>query len=134
MAKRTQPIKINDTTYLMTFGLGFLERLNEKYRLEMDNGMSMDFGIHQAMIELSNNNPLTIAYIIQFATADNHNKPSREDIEDYIDEQTEDDKSEEKLFSDFLEYLKKAPGAARIFKKAKEAQAKLKKEETQEEK
>lgn len=132
MAKRTQPIKINGKSYLMTFGLGFLERLNERYRLDVGENVTLDFGIQQALAELSNSNPLTVAYMIQFSTADNHNKPTLQEIESYIDEQLESEETAEKLFTDFLDYLKTAPGAARISKKAKEAEAKIQKEKEQE--
>lgn len=127
MAKRLQKITINGKTYLMNFGLGFLERLNAKYQLDAGNNFSLDFGIHRAMAELTNQNPLTVAYMIMFATADNHHKPTQEEVEDYLDEilDNEDEEVANKLFADFLDYLKKAPGAARIFKKAKEAQTKL---------
>lgn len=118
MANNKKPLKIGNETYLMTFGLSFLERLNEKYSMEQ-SGMDVSFGVPKAMVELQMGNAALLADIIRFATADLVNPPSEQEIEDYVYEQTEDPDTE--VFATFFDNLMLAPGAKRMLKLTEQA-------------
>ena len=119
MADRTAKLTIDKKTYLMTFGLGCLSRLNQAYQLDQ-NGFKVGAGIPTAFAELSMGNFNVVADIIRFSTADNVNRPTDEEIEAYIYECADDDDST--VFEDFLDYLKMVPGAKRFFNQAKQAE------------
>lgn len=126
MADRTAKLTIGDNSYLMTFGLGCLARLNQKYVTEKD-GIKLSVGIPNAMAELALGNFEVVADLIRFSTADNVNRPSEAEIEAYIDMRDQEDDTT--VFDDFLTYLKMVPGAKRFFKEAEVAQQAMEKTE-----
>lgn len=129
MAIPTAKITINNETYLMTFGLDFLEQLNSKYQIH-SNGFPISIGLQKALTELQMKNPVMIKDMILFATATNHSRPSEEEVEEYIFEQLSTEKKEDKLFDDFFGYSKKLPGATRLLKLAEEEVKKAEEKET----
>jgi hypothetical protein len=113
-------LQINGQSYLLTFGLKFLELLNSKYTLAID-GLAVGAGLVTVWTELKMQNPVMIRDMILFATATNVNRPSEDEVETYIFEQLEDEEKAVALFSQFGDFLTLAPGARRFIKAAEEA-------------
>ena len=113
-------LQINGQSYLLTFGLKFLELLNSKYTLEID-GLAVGAGLVTVWTELKMQNPVMIRDMILFATATNVNRPSEDEVEAYIFEQLEDEEKAVALFSQFGDFLTLAPGARRFINAAEEA-------------
>lgn len=113
-------LQINGQSYLLTFGLKFLELLNSKYTLAID-GLAVGAGLVTVWTELKMQNPVMIRDMILFATATNVNRPSEDEVEAYIFEQLEDEEKAVALFSQFGDFLTLAPGARRFIKAAEEA-------------
>lgn len=104
-------INISEQTFLMTFGMKFLEKMGDKYYLDIEGGGRMR-GLHYASIltELKTANPVIIFDMIRFSTLGNF-QLTDEMIENYVFEQLEDEESEKQLFDDFFDIFKKLPGA-----------------------
>lgn len=113
-------LQINGQSYLLTFGLKFLELLNSKYTLEID-GLAVGAGLVTVWTELKMQNPVVIRDMIIFATATNVNRPSEDEVEAYIFEQLEDEEKAVALFSQFGDFLTLAPGARRFINAAEAA-------------
>lgn len=133
MAINTSVIEINGVKHILTFGLGFLEQLNNKYQI-VTEGFGFSAGVATAMAELKMHNPVMVADFIRFGTMTNHNKPTDKEIEAWVIEQMDGGKAEDKLFDDFFELLKKVPGAKRLLKSTEKAQEELENKEKAEEK
>lgn len=105
------PVIIEDKTWLMTFGMRFLEKIGEKYALEVEGGGKMR-GLHYASIltEIQTRNPVIIFDMIRYSTL-NIPQLTDEMIEDYVFTNIEEEESEAKLFDDFFDIFKKLPGA-----------------------
>lgn len=113
-------LQINGQSYLLTFGLKFLELLNSKYTLAID-GLAVGAGLVTVWTELKMQNPVMIRDMILFATATNVNRPSEDEVEAYIFEQLEDEEKAVALFSQFGDFLTLAPGARRFINAAEAA-------------
>ena len=107
-------LEINGKSYLLTFGLKFLELLNEKYAINTPDGIPLNLGLARAYTDFEVGNPVVIRDMIVFATVTNVNRPSEEEIEEWLYSQLDDEETSNKLFQDFFEYLKLAPGAKRF--------------------
>lgn len=124
MTRPTTVIEMNGEKHILTFGLGFLEQLNNKYKIE-NQGFGVSAGLYSSLMELTMKNPVMVADFIKFGTMTNHNRPTDSEIEEWVLEQVDDPEQEEKLFADFLELWKKLPGAKRVSKAVKDEQKRL---------
>ena len=125
---------INSKDYDLRFGIRFLEETQKIYCKDGVNingqliKQNIGWGANMLAAHLKSNSAVPIAICIQCATAHLANRPSLEDIDDYITEEVEKGKSLEQLCEHFLALLQSAPlvrDGVRLYLKAFEALEKL---------
>lgn len=127
----TSVIEINGKNYVMTFGMGFLEKLNSKYTVTTSEGLELRNGIAQALMDIGAGNAAIFYDMILFSTANLQKKPSPVEVEKYVLEKIDDEEESEAMTADFLECLKKVPGWKAFEKKLKKAIEEEPEEETE---
>lgn len=108
-------LKINDKDYELHFGLDFIAHLNKKHT-SYENGYELGRGIYNAVIQIQNADPTILVDLIEAATITEPQKPTREQIKQFI-ESIED---AEVLMDDFLSVFEKAPMTRPTMKKIQE--------------
>ncbi|MCD2256409.1 tail assembly chaperone [Lactobacillus sp. CC-MHH1034] len=97
-------IVINKKKYTLFFGTKFVRELDKIAGLDV-NGMGMGFSLAKTMPALQQYNPSALSNVIWAATATDPNRPSRDEVDTYIDTTTDDLK---KLFDDVLSEMGKS--------------------------
>lgn len=94
-------IKINGVDHTLRFGLKFIRELDEKYYFEK-NGVKFGATLEDRVPLIFSHDPVTLADFLYSATATEDNRPTRDQIDTYIEECEDIDK----LFEEVLSELK----------------------------
>lgn len=100
-------LKIGDREYPIIFGFAAIHYLDEIYYFEI-NGAKLSQGVKFAVQYLMDENPVAIKHMIKAGTATEQQKPSNEDIENFIMDAGEKNRLP-KLFAEMIAELKKQP-------------------------
>lgn len=121
-------IKIGEKEFPITFGFAALEFLDKVYTIKTGVG-DIGQGLNMLLMYLMDENPLAIRTAIKAGTETLKQKPSNEDIDDFITELAEKEKLDG-LFKELLDELKKQPltkkrarNVVRAIEKASEEEA-----------
>ena len=101
-------IKIKNKDYDLNFGVKFVRELDKIAGMKIErNGIAQRFGMGVTLTlpSLNQYDPATLATVLYCATWDNKNRPSLNDIDDFIDDP---DTDLEKVFKDVLDEMNKA--------------------------
>ena len=125
MTKPTHTIDMNGTKHILTLGLGFLDKLDEvpRYQMERD-GVRIGASLNLLYIHLSMRKASAIRDVIRFGTMTNVHRPTVSEIETWIYEQLDDEEKADKMFEDFLAVYEKLPGAKAMFRQVEKASEK----------
>lgn len=96
-------ITINGTDYPITFGVGFLRALDEKYYTETKTGVKFGMGLEVKLPMLLANDVITLSEFLYLGTCAEKKRPSPNEVDEYID--TVNDI--EHLFEEVVDELKK---------------------------
>ena len=97
-------LKIGGKDYNLKLGLKSLRFIDELYLI---SGTNLGQGLHAITIAITSESIGAIANLIKAGTITENQKPSDEDIEEFIGTLTEEEV--DKLFKDFLNLLKTQP-------------------------
>lgn len=103
---------IGGVNYPLSFGIEFIRELDKRYVMNF-GGLQFGQGVMYAAVYLGQGNPVAIFDMIQAGTATLAQKPSKKDIEKFIEE-VEDYSG---LCDDFLEKLQNAPLAKKMLER-----------------
>lgn len=110
-------LKIGNRTYPLTFGIKFIREMDKRYTVKNDkSGISYGFGVGMSVVYIEHRNPVVLIDLIQASTVTEKTKPSVEEIENFLETNTD----LEKLFKDFLSVLEKSPLTKNMMAKFKE--------------
>ncbi len=99
-------LKIGNRTYPLIFGIKFIREMDKRHTVKNDkSSVAFGFGIGMSAIYIEQKNPVILVDLIQAATVTEKTKPSVEEIETFLETNTD----LEKLFKDFLLTLEKSP-------------------------
>lgn len=110
-------IKIKNKDYDLNFGVKFVRELDKIAGMKIErNGVAQRFGMGVTLTlpSLNQYDPATLATVLYCATWDNKNRPSLNDIDDFIDDP---DTDLEKIFKDVLDEMNKANAIKVVVKK-----------------
>lgn len=96
-------IKINETDYRVSFGVGFIRELDKKYYTEAKTGVRFGMGLEVKMPMLLSDDVITLSEFLYDGTCTEEKRPTQKDIDKYID--SVDDI--EHLFEEVVDELKK---------------------------
>ena len=101
-------ITINNRTYQLHFGLGFLQEMNKRHSAEFE-GVKTGYGA-MALFSAGQylNDPLAFVDLLRAATAGEYQKPSNDELETYISGLIVKDEYE-KVFLEMMDEIKKSP-------------------------
>lgn len=99
-------IKIDETTYELQFGLGFIRAIDEVYKVDL-NGLPLGVGVESIVPQLIVESPVVLFEVIKAATSHLNSKPSNEGIEKFLEEKAANDELSP-LFQDVLERIKES--------------------------
>lgn len=94
-------IKINGIDHTLRFGLKFIRELDEKYYFEK-NGVKFGATLEDRVPLIFSRDPVTLSDFLYSATSTEENRPTRDQIDTYIEECEDIDK----LFEEVLSELK----------------------------
>lgn len=94
-------IKINGVDYTLRFGLKFIRELDEKYYFEK-NGVKFGATLEDRVPLIFARDPVTLSDFLYSATATEDNRPTRDEVDTYV----EDCQDIDKLFEEVLSELK----------------------------
>lgn len=100
-------LKIGGKKYQMIFGLDAIDTLDRIYKTTV-NGVDFGVGVNMLITYLFDGNPTALRNAIKAGTSTEPQKPSNEDIEQYLTEVAEAGKLEA-LANDFLNLLRTQP-------------------------
>lgn len=115
-------LKIKEKEYEVRFGIGFIRELDEKYFTQSQSGVKFGMGVEVKVPMLLTMDAVTLSEILYAGTCTEKNRPTQQEIDDYIDN-AEDI---EALFDEVISELKKH-NATKL--KMKEFQIALEKQE-----
>lgn len=95
-------ITVNEKPVELNFGVRFVKELNKKYHITLNDGIRVGAGLENTVPLLIDGDIVVLEEVIQAAAWKAENKPTEEELEDYLDS-AED---VEGLFSAVLEELK----------------------------
>lgn len=101
-------LTINNKNYTLYFGLGFLDEINKRQSLVIDNLPTGYGGMSNLYVGLLTDDPSVVVTIIKAATAQALQKPSNEELELFL-EHKEEVGEFDKLANDLFEEIKKSP-------------------------
>lgn len=114
-------VTINKKDYPLTFGMRFVQLIDEKYGVEVQH-MNLGGGLEMVVARLSS--PLVreglFIDLIKAATDTLKQKPSNDDLEDWVFEQADTDGGIEQLSEDFLDAFEQSKWTKRIMKNLKD--------------
>ncbi len=126
-------IRVNETDYKVSFGVGFIRELDKKYYTEAKTGARFGMGLEVKMPMLLNNDIITLSEFLYEGTVAEEKRPTQKEIDAYIDS-VEDI---EHLFEEVVDELKKHNATKLAVKRIreelkaqKEAEAEMKKQMT----
>lgn len=96
-------IKINETDYRVSFGVGFIRELDKKYYTEAKTGVRFGMGLEVKMPMLLSDDVITLSEFLYDGTCTEEKRPTQKEIDKYID--SVDDI--EHLFEEVVDELKK---------------------------
>ena len=96
-------IEINNKEYPLHYGLDFIREMDKRYTVNT-NGFTFGVGVQSGVIYLTQGNPVVLEDIILSATHTLKQSPSKEEIEQWIEEQED----LEVVFDGFLKSFKSA--------------------------
>ena len=105
-------IKINGIDHTLRFGLKFIRELDEKYYFEK-NGVKFGATLEDRVPLIFSHDPVTLADFLYSATATEDNRPTRDQIDTYIEECEDIDK----LFEEVLSELKNSNITKKVTKR-----------------
>lgn len=77
-------VKINGKDYELNFGIRWVLLMNQKHNIAQ-NGLSQGMGINQAVVSLSQYDPIGLSEILLNATWINKERPTSADIDHYLE-------------------------------------------------
>lgn len=105
-------LTINGKDYTLHFGMDFIDEVEKREGMKMEaQGATMNMGTGgMAMLnaKLSNHHPVGLRTVIQAGTATERQKPSKADIDKFIEDLSDSDEYEY-LFEEIIEELGKKP-------------------------
>ena len=99
-------LKIGSKEYQIHIGLAALEYLNKVYTMDLE-GVEVGFALNKLYIDINLKNVLAIANFIKAGTITEAQKPSNEDIENFIGGM--DIKKQDDFFEEIKSFLGKSP-------------------------
>jgi len=101
-------LTIGGKEYELRFGILFNNLLDNFYTQTVD-GMEFGMGVEMAYTYLSNENPGAVFNVIKAATGHLNQKPSNDDIEAFIAEQSTADKGLDKFCKELINEMTDSP-------------------------
>ncbi|MCM0724308.1 tail assembly chaperone [Latilactobacillus curvatus] len=99
-------LTINGQEQELNFGVRFVRELDKVAGINKD-GVQLGFGLTRSLPGMQTYNPATLSDVIYAATATNSPRPSRNDVDDYIDSIESIDELE-KVFEEVNQGIDKA--------------------------
>nr|DAI34274.1 MAG TPA: tail assembly chaperone [Caudoviricetes sp.] len=78
-------ISVNGKNIELNFGIRFVKELNEKFHITLDSGKRIGSGLEETVPMLFTGDILALEDILQAAAWGAENRPSQEELEDYLD-------------------------------------------------
>lgn len=115
-------LKIGGKEYELRFGIKFINELDNTYKQNMD-GAEFGMGIEMLNAYLEMGRPTALYNAILAGTAHLKSKPSRNKVEEYLEELAmQEDEAYEQLFDQMKEEIEQAPFLKRALKNMKKNQ------------
>lgn len=109
-------LKINGEIKKFVFGIKFVRELDKKYFIE-SNGIKFGTGLSTKLMEIYSGSVVALADVLYFATSTESNRPSLDEIENYL-ENCEDI---EKVFDETLSEIESNNAGKLIVRDTKKA-------------
>jgi len=106
-------LEINGKKYPLTFGFDFLDYVNQENGMVADGMKTNVGGAAMLNANMQSRMPTALRLLIKGGTSTLRQKPSNEDIEEFINDISSDDKKFNKVFDDIETELGKQPAISR---------------------